>query len=167
MLEVTRKDDFFYVHASLLLNAPRYEVFAALTQYDRFDEFSKRYQENGFVEPAPDSTPRVYTKVKGCVFFFCRTIERYARLELQPNDLISAIVEPEGSDFEYGVETWALEDLGEQTRVVYDHEAKLGFWVPPLIGVWAMRRILKEDSLKAARAIEQLALENMSLAVTK
>lgn len=160
-LEVTRKGDLFYVHASLLLNAPRPEVFVALSQYDRFHEFSERHEKISYVDPALDGTPRVYTKAKGCILFFCRTVERYARLELQPDVLISASVEPELSDLDYGLETWTLEDLGDQTRVLYYHEAKPGFWIPPLIGIWAMRRTLRQDALNASYGVEQLAMENM------
>lgn len=158
-LELTRKDGFYYVHASLLLNAPRPDVFVALTNYDRFLEFTERHEEIGFVEPASDGTLRVFSKAKGCILFFCRTIERYARLKLQPDEFISAIVEPEISDFDYGLETWTLEELGEQTRILYYHEARPNFWIPPLIGTWAMRRTLNQDALNAVQAIEQLALE--------
>ena len=67
-------------------------------------------------------------------------------------------MEPERSDFEYGLETWRLMDSGQGTRVRYTHELKTRFWVPPLIGVWAIRRELKADALKAGQRIEQMAL---------
>jgi hypothetical protein len=122
-------------------------------------EFSTRHKESRFIEPADDGTPRIYTKVRGCVWFFCRTVERYARLSLQPETLITATVEPEYSDMDYGVETWELEALGAQTRVLYHHEADPKFWVPPIIGIWAMRRVMNKDALSAAQGIEKMARE--------
>ncbi len=132
-------------------------MFRALADYDRIHELSKRYVESRFIEPAADGTPRIYTKVRGCVWFFCRTVERYARLSLQPETTITATVEPEDSDMGYGVELWELEALGPQTRILYRHEAEPKFWVPPLIGGWAIRRVLSKDAPGFAKAIEQSA----------
>ena len=83
-------------------------------------------------------------------------MERYARLSLQPESTITATVEPEDSDMDYGVELWALEALGQQTRILYRHEAKPKFWVPPLIGGWAIRRVLSKDAPSFANTIEQV-----------
>ena len=143
------------------MDAPRSAVFEALSDYDRFSEFSSRHKESRFIAPADDGTPRIYTKVRGCVWFFCRTVERYARLYLKPETLIVAIVEPEKSDMDYGREIWEFEDLGEQTRVLYQHEGDPKFWVPPVIGIWAMRRAMNKDALSAAKGIEKMAREGV------
>jgi hypothetical protein len=157
-LEVSRSEGRIYVHSELTINAPLPVVYDALIDYDRFSELSKRYQESYFVAPAVDGTRRIYTSIKGCVWFFCRTVNRYARLEVVPPTTIKAIAEPEESDVSFGVETWVLTKRGQTTRVVYDHEMEPDFWVPPLLGVWAIRRTLKRDALAAAERIETLAL---------
>jgi hypothetical protein len=145
------------------MDAPRSAVFKALSDYDRFTEFSSRHEESRFIEPAADGTPRIYTKVRGCVWFFCRKVERYAHLSLEPETRIVATAEPENSDVEYGVEVWEFEVVGEhglQTRVLYSHEAKPRFWVPPVIGIWAIKRTLKKDALSATQSIEDMALND-------
>jgi hypothetical protein len=144
----------------MIIAAPRPIVFSALSDYDNFSELSSRYLESRFVEPAADGTPRIYTEVEGCVLFFCRTVKRYARLSLYPTTTLIAIVEPEQSDIEYGREQWLLQAVPGGTRVLYSHEMDPDFWVPPLIGVWAIRRALTEDALTAAQRIEALALSN-------
>lgn len=131
----------------------------ALSDYDRFHELSTRYEESRFIAPAADGTPRVYSKLRGCVWFFCRTVERYARLTLTPDTRITATVEPDDSDMDYGLETWELESLGMRTRVLYRHEAKPKFWIPPVIGVWGIKRVLNKDAVRSAEAIEQLAAD--------
>ena len=161
MLEVEREEGRIYIKASMLIDAPRPAVYQTLSDYDRFAEFSSRHKESRFIQPASDGTPRIYTNVRGCIWFFCRQVERYALLVLQPETRIVATVEPENSDMAYGVETWEFESVGSQgsqTRVLYHHEAEPRFWVPPVIGIWSIKRALKKDALSAAQKIESMAL---------
>jgi hypothetical protein len=158
-LTVTREGKLISVVASMVIHAPRPLVYQALSDYDRFSELSDSYVESRFVEPAADGRPRIYTEVEGCIWFFCRTIHRYATLDLEPVEKIVATVEPERSDADYAREEWLLEDLQSSTRVLYRHDLQPDFWVPPGIGVWAIKRVLANSSRKAAERIEKLAQE--------
>ena len=159
MLEVERDGDRVQIDSRMFIAAPREAVFNALADYERFAELSSRYLESRFLEPDDDGTPRIYTKVEGCVLFFCRTIQRYARLELAPETVIEALVDAELSDLKFGYERWELGDFPGGTMVIYRHEMEPDFWVPPVIGVWAIKRILNRDALKAASRIERMAKE--------
>ena len=159
-LTVQRDHELINVVASMVIDAPRPFVFQALSDYDHFSEMSDSFVESRFIEPAADGTPRIYTRIEGCIWFFCRTIERYARLELQPVTRIVSIVEPGASDANYAREEWVLEDLGVSTRVYYRHDLQPNFWVPPGIGVWAIRSALSRTTLKAASRIELMAVRN-------
>jgi hypothetical protein len=141
------------------LDAPVPLVFKALSDYEHFTELSTRFKESRFLEPAPNGQPRIYTQVEGCVWFFCRTVRRYAQLELIPYIRITATVEPDESDVSYGKETWNLVRIRNATEVSYTHEMEPKFWVPPVIGLWAIRRVLNKDALESAQRIEALALE--------
>lgn len=134
-------------------------VFQALSDYEHFAELSTRFKESRFLEPAPNGDPRIYTQVEGCVWFFCRTVSRYAQLELIPYVRITATVEPDESDVDYGVESWELTTVRNATRVSYTHEMEPKFWVPPVVGLWAIKRVLNKDALESAKRIEALALE--------
>ena len=158
-LDVNRSGDRVLVDSQIVIAAPRAAVFAALSDYDRFDELSDRFLQSNFIESDFDGTPRVYTKVSGCVLFFCRTVERVARLELTPDTLIIAVANTQLSDLRFGHERWALSDTEGGTLIVYRYELEPDFWVPPVIGVWAIKRIAKKDALSAAAKIELMALE--------
>jgi len=157
LLEVERVDARVKIDSKMFIEAPRDKVFAALADYERFSELSSRYIESSFIEPDFDGTLRIHTTVEGCVLFFCRTIERYARLELEPDTLIVATVDTQKSDLEFGHERWELSEVDNGTLVVYRHEMEPDFWVPPVIGVWAIKRILSKDALRAATRIERMA----------
>ena len=140
-----------------MIAAPTLLVFQALTDYEHFSDLSSRYIESRFIDPAPNGQLRIYTQVEGCVWFFCRTVSRYAQLELNPDIHITATVEPEESDVSYGVEVWELEAVQGGTQVSYRHDMEPKFWVPPVVGLWAIRRALNKDALSAAERIEALA----------
>jgi len=159
-LTVQRNEGLINVVASMIIEAPRPFVFQALSDYDHFSEMSDSFVESRFIEPAPDGTPRIYTKIEGCIWFFCRTINRTARLELDPIIRIVATVEPDLSDAQYAREEWVFEDLGAATRIYYRHDLQPNFWVPPGIGVWAISNALSRTTLKAAQRIEKMALRN-------
>ena len=93
------------------------------------------------------------------MWFFCRTIRRYAQLELIPDTRITATVEANESDVSYGVEVWELSSVQNATRVTYRHDMEPKFWVPPVIGLLAIRRVLNRDALELAQRIEELALQ--------
>jgi hypothetical protein len=145
------------IDSHMLIVAPRAAVFDALADYERFSELSDRYLESKFMPLDFDGTPRIYTKVEGCVLFFCSTIKRFARLELTPHSQIVALVDAQLSDLDFGYERWELSETPEGTLVKYRHELEPSFWVPPVIGVWAIERILKKDALTAASRIERMA----------
>ncbi|MCP4001736.1 MAG: hypothetical protein GY727_12580 [Gammaproteobacteria bacterium] len=158
LLDVEREDGRIYVSASLILDAPVPLVFQALSDYEHFAELSTRFQESRFLEPAANGQPRIYTKIEGCIWFFCRTVQRYAQLELIPYVSITATVEPTESDVRYGVESWEFTTVGKVTRVSYTHEMEPKFWVPPIVGLWAIKSVLNKDALESAQRIELLAL---------
>jgi hypothetical protein len=158
-LEVARDNGRIVVHSSLLLDAPSEFVFQVLSDYDRFASLSSRFKESRYLDPSASGSPQIYTELEGCVWFFCRTVKRQAQLKLEPHSRIVATAMPEHSDVDYGVEVWELSDVEGQTRIVYHHDMDPKFWVPPVVGVWAIRRALKSDSLSAAAKLEQLALE--------
>jgi hypothetical protein len=156
-VKVKRKYGHIDISSAIVIHAPAPAVYATLLEYDKFAELNEAFTESHYIEPAADGAPRIYTKIEGCMWFFCRTIERTARLELQPSWQITAIAEPEHSDAEVSIERWTLTANDDTTVIDYHHELKTGFWVPPLIGVWVIRGTVKRSVKSAAARIEALA----------
>jgi len=161
-LEVKRKDGHIDIRSEIVIDAPSPSVYDALLEYDKFAEVNDSFTESRYLDPAPDGAPRIYTKIEGCIWFFCKTVERYARLELIPRWQITAIAEPEKSDAKSSVERWTLIAKEETTIIDYHHEIETGFWVPPLIGVWVIRGTIKRSTIEAAERIEQMANDSLT-----
>jgi hypothetical protein len=156
-LEVQKNGPTIAVEAELVIEAPTPQVFDALADYNEFADLSSAYLESRYLEPDVDGTPRIYTKIRGCILFFCRTIARVARLDTVPYQQITATAEPALSDVDYGVEKWVLHQHEAGTVLIYTHVVEPDFWVPPVLGPWALRRSLRSDALSAAEHIESLA----------
>ena len=163
---VEHRDGRYYMRSETWFDAPRTGVFDVLTDYDQFHRISSVYDETRFEAPAEDGTPRVYTRVVGCVLFFCKSMARTERLETAGPGFIRATTEAGASDFAYAVATWRLSEEAGGTLVVYDIEMEPAFWVPPVIGPYVMKRKLIKGGRDAVARIERLARESEADAAT-
>ena len=157
-IKVEREGGRVDVRSEFIVNAPAPDVYAALLRYDQFAKMGDTFAESRYIEPAADGAPRIYTRTEGCIWIFCKTIERYARLEVEPQQKILAIAEPERSDAALSIESWTLTADGESTVIEYHHAIETGFWVPPLLGAMMIRKSVKDGTQKAAVRIEDLAI---------
>lgn len=137
--------------------APPQSVFAVLADYDGFARISGAIREARELPPGGDGRPRVYTLVRGCVLFFCRSIERVETLQTEPYSRIVTRVVPDHSDADYGETRWLFFPDGGGTRVELQMVMEPGFWVPPLIGPALVKRRLQRDGENAVVNIGALA----------
>jgi hypothetical protein len=156
---VKRKSGRIFVHSVVTIDAPREFVHETLLDYDALADISERFVYSSYVDPGEDGLPRVHTRLEGCIVFFCRTIERVATIESTAPASIVASVIPSLSNLAFGREIWQLDAEDGVTRLVYDLEMRPDFWVPPLVGPWAIRREMKKDATKVVGMIESLYLD--------
>lgn len=156
-VSVEKEGERYYLESRTRFRAPPSAVFGVLSDYDRFERISSVFEDVRFIEPAGDGTPRAYSLLKGCVLFFCKTIERIETLDFEAPERIVARVEPEHSDFRYGRTEWLFRPADSGTEVYYRMEMEPDFWVPPLIGPYIMKRSFRNDAVEALNRIEALA----------
>lgn len=157
-VQIERKDGRYVLESNTFLDAPPNAVFRVLTDYDQFARISSVFEESRFAGSDDDGTPLVYTRVEGCVWFFCKTMERVERLEFEAPDFIATTALPARSDFLYSRSEWQLSPEGEHgTRVMYRLEMEPDFWVPPVLGPMLIKRKLVKGGEDAVTRIEDLA----------
>ena len=156
-VEIDRVGARYKLVSDTFLAAPQSAVFRVLMDYDQFERISSVFEESYFLEPDSDGTPLVYTKVEGCVWFFCKTLERVERLEFNPPDYIVTTALPERSDFRFSRSEWELLPDEGGTRVIYRLEMEPDFWVPPVVGPLIIKRRLVNGGEDAVTRIEVLA----------
>ena len=159
-LDVAKRRGRYSLVADAHLDATPQSIYSVLMDYDdnAYGRISSAYKESRYLDPAPDGTPIVYTRMEGCVLWHCMTFNRVERLESRPPTWIKSYTLPDRSNFKYSTSEWMLEPDGAGgTYMVYKIEMEPDFWVPPLIGPWAIKRELSQGGPRVVRRIENLA----------
>jgi hypothetical protein len=133
------------------------KIFALLLDWDQSTKFSSVIVESRNLAPAPDGRGRFYSRNRGCLWFFCKSFERYGFVEHEPFKFIVATIDPEKSDFEVSDERWEFHEEADGTVVIYAFRMKPKFFIPPLIGPAILKSKLKNGGVNAIDRIEALA----------
>lgn len=157
-MTVEKQDSLYRMTSETYFATSQSQLYAVLTNFDLYPQFSSAFVEGENRTPDEQGRPRFYTKMEGCVLFFCKTFVRYGHLELAPEFEVVAIVDPATSNFKYSYERWQLVPDGEGTLLIYDFEMTPDFWVPPIIGPYVLKRVLRSTGKEAIQNIEALAL---------
>jgi hypothetical protein len=147
----------YYVRSEAWFDASVEQLYHVLTDYELFRKFTSAIVESKNIEPDEAGRPGFYTRMEGCLLFWCQTFERNGYLLLTPESDVVAITNPENSDFKFATERWRLEPEGDGTRMTYSFEMEPDFWVPPVVGPFVIKRSLKRGGADAIDRIEALA----------
>lgn len=157
-IEVKRIGSRYLLVSTTHFDAEPEQVFRVLLDYDGLAEISKTVEESRYLEPDDDGQMLVYTRMRACVVFLCKTIEKIEHLDFIRSSYIKTTAIPERSDVRYSQSEWELaagDDGG--TQVIFRLELEPDFWVPPLFGTMVLKRALINDGASAVNKIEALA----------
>jgi hypothetical protein len=155
--DLRHDDDRYHVVSETFIDAPVAAVYDVLVDYDHYERISSVFTDSRYLERNTDGSGIVYTKARGCIAFFCTTVERTERLEVILNEEIVTTVIPERSTTEYCRSRWSLTPERTGTLLRYELEMKPDFWVPPLVGPALVKRALRQGGARAAGRVELLA----------
>lgn len=157
-VSVEKKGKRYYVNSVSTYAASKEALMHILTDYENFDRVSSVFKESYFL-PADDSgETRAYTRVEGCVWFFCKSIERVDALVIESSRVV-ALSDPALSDFKYSKGQWDFETTAAGQQITYALEMEPGFWMPPVIGPYILKRRLVDGAVDAMQRVEVLAQE--------
>lgn len=158
-LEVTRNDGRYELHADTFLDAAPADIYGVLLEYedDKFQRISSVYKESRYLDPAPDGTPIVYTLMEGCIMFFCMRMRRTERLEKEEFRYIRTETIPEESNFKYSHSEWIFAPVDGGTQMQYTMVMEPDFFVPPIVGPFILKRILRSGGARVISRIELMA----------
>lgn len=162
-VEMQRTGKDYRVLAVTWLAADPDFVFSVLLDYDEFHRLSGGISESRWLSETDQDFPLAYTRIDSCVAFFCRRLEKVERVMVSGSLAFSTEILAARSDFERFSAAWQLEPGDGGTVIRYELEMRPGFWVPPLIGPWAIRRKATSSALEIAARIEYLASASIPL----
>jgi hypothetical protein len=156
-IAVDHDGEVYSVDSVVWFDAPRDAVYAVFADWDLSTQFSSAIVEAHDIEIPDDGGAGFYVKNRGCLLFFCRTVERQGAVAATPGTRLEAIADPALSDFSLSDERWTFQSAGGGTLVNYSLRMTPAFWVPPLIGPYVIKRKLRDDGAEALDRIEAIA----------
>lgn len=153
------EEGVYRVEMDVWIDAQPDQVWALLTDYQHLTRLDDRITESHRLERLQTGEWIVFTRARGCVFIFCKTVERVESVVETRPDHISATVLPDKSSFEYGVTDMFLAEIDGGTQLRYVSEIKPDFGLPPLIGKRSLRKTMEKTARRLAASLEELADE--------
>ncbi len=160
-LDVERTGDDYTVSLRAILDAPLDEVWRVLTDYGRFHEVSPAIKESEVLEERDPRTHLVRTRASACVLIFCKETEQVQTMHRRGRGDLEVDVDPTQSDFEFGRAAWRLDGAAGVTHLHFEARIRPSFWVPPVIGPWAIGHVLREEARWTCDGLEKLARKRL------
>lgn len=154
--EVTHADGRYRLRFEVRLDADPGQVRRRLTDYDHLDRLSDLIVASRRLPDGAGGAVRVHQRLRACVLFLCRSVQRVLEVETSDNGDILTRTDPSASDFEHGEETWQIRAEGRGARLHYRASLTPGFFIPPLIGPWLLKSRLREELETITHRLETL-----------
>ncbi|WP_299697383.1 SRPBCC family protein [Hydrocarboniphaga sp.] len=167
-LQVTQDGDRYRVAMKVQLDASADAAYAVFADYQNLPRINAAVKQAQILpETTSPEVSRLYTQLRMCFSFFCKTLDQVQdmrRMPETPGGRLSAKVISERSDLLYGQADWRLSDGKTATQSLLEFNAELEpkFWIPPLIGPWIMQRKLRQEAIQTSEGIERLAHESVA-----
>lgn len=155
--EVAHEENAYSLYAEMVLDAPVRDVYLLLADYDRAEELSDLVEDVSLLASPEPCRHRVHSVAELCVLVFCGQVDQVQDVYEMPNREILALTVPEESNLQEGVMHWRLQPAGNRTRLKVFARVVPDFWVPPVIGPWAVKHALTSQVRETAENIERLS----------
>ena len=159
-IDVRFEDGFYTLDSTVWFDAGIESTYEMFSRWDRSEAFSSAVVEARDLEPDAAGRSGFFVMNRGCILFFCKSLTREGWVEREPFTALRAMADPERSDFEVSNETWTFVEAEGGTIVTYHLHMRPGFWVPPAIGPYLIKRKLRREGGRALDRIEALAQEH-------
>lgn len=156
-IKVEHSSGQYTVNSVVWFDASVEQVFEVFRQWDLSTKFSSAIVESRDVAADELGRPQYYVRNEGCLLFFCKSFVRQGYVELEVNETLRAIANPDTSDFSLSNETWTFVAEEGGTVVAYHLQMEPKFWVPPGIGPYLIKRKFRNNGGDAIDRIEAIA----------
>ncbi len=158
-IEVARQGAAYTVTVDAIVTGTSDQVVRVLTDYERWPILNNSIIESTAVHDPDSGMDTVRSTTSVCILVFCRVIKQTQKIEKIDDTTIIARTIPQDSDFSVGVIRWKIESSGIEgnSRVRVDAQLTPAFWIPPIIGPYAVQHVLERESKKTLAALQRYA----------
>jgi hypothetical protein len=156
-IEISENSGNYRVRMVMLVHAPAHYVSSVLTDYKYIYRLNPSITESEILPSPRSGTVRVRTRMQGCIFFFCRDVDRMEEVREVNSGHLQAVIIPEQSDFTSGSADWRIQPAGDNSRIVYEAQVTPAFFIPPIIGSYFVKRTFAEAVITSFARLECIA----------
>jgi len=132
-ISASESADRYTVELRIIADIPEAFAREILEDPDRVVKVNAELVEVHHLPGEQAGVRRLRDHTRVCVLFFCTDYENTLSMRILENRDILLTVEPELSEFKYGVFTWHTEPVNvEQSRLIFRSVSIPGFWVPTI-----------------------------------
>ncbi|MEN8108910.1 MAG: hypothetical protein ABFS22_13015 [Pseudomonadota bacterium] len=146
-LGVEHEHGIYTVRLEMELDVAADHVQRVLTNYDQLHRLNPSIVESRLLSSPDDEVVRVFTRMKSCVLFFCSGFTRVEDVYRSASGDLLAVIVPGQSDFKAGTARWHITARGDRTLLVYEANMQPDFFIPPLIGSYLVKDVLRDKLL--------------------
>lgn len=155
---VTPHGNDYDIYAKVHLDVSRAAAYAAATNYDDLSQYTPMIESTRRVGP-----DEFASTTRTCILWYCKTVHQVMRYSESPPGRLTMTVVPGAGDLKSGTMHWHFIPAGaHHCTLVFSGDVAPKFWVPPLVGSWAMTRALRQQISATAQAIESMAHQSSS-----
>jgi len=162
-VQVTRNGTRFVIEMQIAIDAPPPAVFRALQDYAEMARYNPDLRSVRVEPTTAHNRVRLFTTIHACVLIFCETMHQEQIMTATASadgGALNAVLVPHYGDFESGHGLWVVGPCRRaRTQACIDVRIDLvpGFWVPPVIGPWVLRRKMDEEARRTGAGLERTA----------
>lgn len=155
-LLVEHEQQRYGITINAIIDSDPQTVLGLLTDYPELGRLNASVREATVLDAPANGVERVRVVTQLCVLLLvCKSIVHVQDFERpQPYELVATIV-GEGSDFTQGWARWLLIPDEKRTRIVFSSELTPRFWIPPVVGPWIVKSMLKTEALETIDGLER------------
>ena len=155
-VEVSRTGKTYTVAIDAIIQATPASVYASLTDYEHLTSISPAIRESSIVKKFNDNLYRIRTVLHLCILIICKDLVQVQDMQEYPDNILTATIIPEASDFDHGHAKWSLFDLGDKTKIEFRGSLTYSFWIPPIIGPFLAKRMLRREVVRTVTGLQVL-----------
>lgn len=156
-VEVDRIDSGFLVYFEAILDAPVEKIFSQFIKYNQLPIINPSIRESTILGRYGERIHRLRVITELCIFIFCKDILHIQDMVQHSSKyIVTATIVPEVGDFKTGQAKWVFKRENFSTRLIFSGQLEPDFWVPPLIGSWAVKRMLRTEIMQTSMGLERV-----------
>jgi Polyketide cyclase / dehydrase and lipid transport len=161
-VRVARNGERFQIDMHIAIHAPAPAVFRALQNYAAMARYNPDLRAVRVERTRAADRIRLFTTIHTCVLIFCKTMREeqiMTATAIADGGTLNAELLPYG-DFKAGRGVWRVKPCPTARAVTcLDVSIELvpAFWVPPVLGPWAIGRTMDEEAQRTGEGLEKTA----------